>query len=128
MSNKIPRLPDAELEVMMIIWESESDVTSAYVMEKLTGKKSWTVTTVLNFLSRLIDRGFLSCKREGRINIYTPIIDEKTYIESESKSFLEKLHGNSIKNLVTSLLDSNSISTKDLQELKDFINDSTKED
>lgn len=92
-------------------------------MEKLDGVKSWTITTVLNFLSRLVDRGFLSCKREGRINIYTPTINEKDYLESESKSFFEKLHGNSLTSLMNSLLESKSISENDLQDLKKFIDE-----
>ncbi|HBV67513.1 MAG TPA: CopY family transcriptional regulator, partial [Clostridiales bacterium] len=53
--DKIKRLPESELDIMMIIWESNEDVTSAYVMEKLPEEKKWATTTVLNFLARLVD-------------------------------------------------------------------------
>lgn len=119
----IPRLPDAELEIMKIIWAGSGDATSAYIVEKLEGKKDWAVTTVLNFLARLADRGFLSVRRSGKTNVYTPIISEDDYLKSESRSFLERLHGNSLKNLVASLYDGKAISRNDLEELKRYIDD-----
>jgi len=119
----IPRLPDAELDIMKIIWTSDGETTSAYIMEKLEGKKDWAVTTVLNFLARLVDRGFLTSRRSGKTNIYTPVIGETEYLESESKSFLERLHGNSITSLVVSLYGGKAISNEDLEELRRYIDE-----
>ena len=117
----IPKLPDAELEIMKIIWQSGGETTSAYVAQMLEGKKDWAVTTILNFLARLVDRGFLTVRKSGKINIYTSIVDENAYLESESKSFLQRLHRNSVKNLVASLYNGDAISQSDLEELKRFI-------
>lgn len=117
----VPKLPDAELVIMQIIWEVNDDTTSAYICSKLEGKKDWAVTTVLNFLARLVDRGFLTVKRSGKTNIYSPIIKEDTYLENESKSFLKRLHGNSLKSFVTALYEGHAINQKDLNELKQFI-------
>ena len=119
----ISRLPDAELEIMKIIWRNNDETTSAQIVDALAGKKDWAVTTVLNFLSRLVDRGFISVRRKGKINIYTPVIDENAYLEVESKSFLKRLHGNSFKSLVASLYGGSEISQDDLAELKSFINE-----
>ena len=117
----IPRLPDSELEIMKIIWRYGGETTSAQIMESLEGKKDWAVATVLNFLARLVNRGFLTVRRSRKINIYTPIISEDVYLESESKSFLERLHGNSLKSFVASLYSGNVISESDLEELKSYI-------
>jgi len=119
----IQRLPDAELEIMKIVWLSNKAITSAQIMAALVGKKEWVLSTVLNFLSRLADRGFITIQRYGRANMYTPIISEERYLESESKSFLARLHGNSFKSLVAALYDGMAISDNDLRELKDFINE-----
>ena len=102
---RIKRLPDSELDIMMIIWESGTSVTSAYVMEKLPKERKWANTTVLNFLARLVDRGFLKIKKQGRINYYIPLIEESDYLQQESKTFLEKMHMGSLKSLVASLYD-----------------------
>lgn len=128
MSQSIKRLPDSELEIMMIIWEANQPVTSAYVSEKLKDKKKWKITSILTFLARLTEKGFIKSRRQGKINIYSAIIGEQEYLENESKSFLEKLYGNSLTTFVASLYRSNAINDEDLTELRQFINKSIKGD
>jgi len=115
------RLPDSELELMMIIWEAGQPVTSSYIMDKLYGRRSWAHTTVLNFLSRLVERGFLETSRQGRYNYYRPLVAERDYRQQESKSFLKKMHRSSVTNLVASLYDGDALSQEDLEELKRFL-------
>lgn len=125
MKRSFKRLPDSELEIMMVIWEAKGPVSSAYLMEKLAGEKAWAATTVLNFLARLVDRGFLQVAKQGRINQYMPLVGEKDYIESESRSFLERLHKSSLKSFVASLYDGKTISEKEAEDLKSYIDELT---
>lgn len=118
---ELQKLPEAELEIMLIIWEENRRVNSDCIMEKLKGVKKWKRSTLLNLLTRLCDRGYLECKKEGKINYYTALVAEKDYIESESKNFFTKLHKNSLKSLIASLYDSKSVSKEDLEELEEFI-------
>jgi predicted transcriptional regulator len=126
MSKIIKRLPDSELEIMMIIWEANEPITSAYASEKLKDKREWKITSVLTFLARLVEKGFVTSTRQGKVNIYSAVISEQEYLESESKSFLEKLYGNSLTTFVSSLYKSNRISDDDLAELQQFIDKATK--
>jgi len=122
----IKRLPDSELEIMMVIWEAGQQVSSTYIIEKLKGEKDWAHTTILNFLSRLVDRGFLETSKQGRFNYYNPLISEKDYLQKESKTFLEKMHKNSLKSLVAALYDGEAISKEDLEELSNFVDEVSK--
>ncbi|MCL2619971.1 MAG: BlaI/MecI/CopY family transcriptional regulator [Defluviitaleaceae bacterium] len=121
--NENLRLPDAELFIMKIIWRQEGGVTSAQIMEEIGDDRKWAVTTVLNFLSRLVDREFLSVLKNGKINVYTAIVDEDKYLARESQSFLKRLHGGSFTGLVASLYDGDAISDDDLAELRAFIDE-----
>lgn len=123
MKKQIKRLPDAELEVMLIVWNSETPVNSAYILERLQGKRKWGLPTLMTVLSRLTEKGFLVCEKQGWNNLYHAAIDEDLYKQSESSSILEKLYGNSFTNLVTSLYKGNSITKEDLVELRRFIDD-----
>lgn len=118
---EIQKLPEAELEIMLIIWEAQKSVNSEYIMEKLKGVKEWKRTTVLNLLTRLTGRGYLECTKEGKINFYRPLIAEKQYLDYESKSFFNRLHKSSLTSLIASLYDSKSVSKEDLEELEQFI-------
>ena len=91
----IKRLPDAELEVMQAVWALEPPVTAAAVQQRVS--HAWKATSVLTFLSRLCDKGFLQCSKEGRQNCYTPLITRQDYLQRESASFVRRLCGGSVK-------------------------------
>jgi BlaI family penicillinase repressor len=111
------RLSESELEIMLAIWRGNGPVNSTYVREAMS-EKGWAKTTVLNFLARLVDKGFLKCESQGKSNIYTPLVREEDYMKLKNKNFLKKFYDNSIKNMVVALYQDQIISDKDLEELK----------
>lgn len=117
------KISEAEQEVMMMIWNAEEDtpITSSYILEMSGEEKGWKKTSVLTFLSRLVDKGYLSCKKEGKTNFYTPLISYETFTKKESKNILKKLYHNSLKNFVTSLYDGDELTNEDVNELKEFL-------
>ena len=110
------RLPDAELEVMQALWRQEKyPVSSAALMEELAGRR-WQTATLLKLLSRLEER-----EKEGRNNLYTPLVRREDYLSAESRAFLQRLHGGSLPSLVAALMDSRAISRRDLEELEEIL-------
>lgn len=120
---KIKRLGDAELEIMLVIWEAQRAVSSSYVLSKLEGKRDWKLSTLMTVLSRLVDKGFLELHKEGRNNSYTPTITEEAYRRSESKDVLEKLFGNNIRAMVSSLIGGKAVSEEDIHSLRQYLDD-----
>ncbi|SMC37592.1 BlaI/MecI/CopY family transcriptional regulator [Papillibacter cinnamivorans] len=118
MDKEIRRLGDAELEIMQAIWAAGGPVNSAYIQGALKGRRDWALSTLLTALNRLRDKGFLSCGKQGWSNLYTPLIGEADYRQSEGRTLLEKLYGNSVTGLVASLVDGNSVGEEDLKELR----------
>lgn len=119
---EIIHLPNSELEIMMAIWEAGEPVTRTYIEEKLAEKK-WAPTTILKFLSRLTEKGFLHCDpaASGKKNLYTALVSEKDYLAFESGSVLGKFCGRSVKALVANLYENNTIDDSELDELQKFI-------
>ena len=118
---KVKKLPEAELEVMLTVCQLASPVTADAVMEKIS--RAWGKTTLLNLMTRLCQRGFLACRKEGRVNLYTPLVEREEYLRRESDSFLHKLHAGSLTGLVASLYDGKSITKEDLAELRRYIDE-----
>jgi len=119
--DEIKRLPDAELEIMLVVWKSEGQVSSSYILEQLKDKRDWALPTLMTVLSRLVDKGFLQCEKEGRSNRYSSVISEAEYKESEGRSTLVKLFENSIQNMVMSLYNGKAINKNDLAELREML-------
>lgn len=115
------RLPDAEFELMKIIWNSTPTVTTSQIIEKLGDGKDWKPQTVLTMLVRLIEKGFLKSERVGRERNYTPVISEQDYMQIETGEFMKRYYGNSVGSLVKTLYDGQDLSQEDLKELKDWL-------
>lgn len=128
MTDTINKLGEAELEIMQVIWDSETAVSSNYILKKLHGRRKWQLSTLMTSLSRLADKGFISCDRSTGGNLYSQVIPENEYKTGASKSFLEKLYNNSIQNMIASLYSSKAIKSSDVVELRDFLDKLEAED
>ena len=113
------RLPESELEIMMIIWEYNRPVNRMEIEERLN--KDIAAPTILSFLNRLEAKGFVSVEKIGKINWYTPLVKEEKYLQKESRNILQKMYQNSLKNFVAALYDGDGLTSQDIEDLKAFI-------
>lgn len=120
------RLPDSELEIMMIIWELDKPVTRAEIEEQLGRERKLSPTTILSFLSRLQEKHFLEVQKSGKNNVYIALIDKDSYMRKESKNILQRLYNNSAKNFLAALYDGDNLSAADLQELAEYLEEKRK--
>ncbi len=121
MANIRKKLGEAELEIMQVIWDSSSPVTSNYILSELQERRKWQLSTLMTSLSRLSGKGFVSCDRSTGRNLYTSVISENDYKIGASRNFLKQLYNNSIQNMIAALYDSKDIKASDVEELRDFL-------
>lgn len=67
------KLSESELSIMMKIWEENRPLYLDEIIELLQ-ECNWAESTVRNFLSRIIDKGYLKTEKDGRKNVYLPIV------------------------------------------------------
>lgn len=118
---KIKKLPESELEIMIALWQAQGAVPRNYFDKKLKDTKNWADSTILSLLARLQEKGFISCEKQGNRNLYRPLLSEEEYLAYENRNFLQKLHGNSIKNLVASMVESKDLTQSDLEDLEEYL-------
>ena len=128
MTNPKKKLSDGELEVMLAVWDAGGPVTASEILVGIRQKRSWALSTLMTVLARLVEKGYLSCDRTTRNNLYAPLVGEEAYKEAESRTFLIRMYGNSLPNLVSCLYKSGAISQKDLEELQEFLDQAQKEE
>ena len=116
-----PRLGDAELDIMLILWNGRRAMTAKEVQQGLIGKRDWALSSLMTALERLCAKGFAACDRTAGTNLYTPQVQEEAYRAGEGKTLLEKLYGNSVGSLVASLYAGRVIGEKELSELRRLI-------
>ena len=125
---KLKKLPESELEIMIALWEADGLVPRNYFDQKLKERKNWADSTILSLLGRLQEKGFLSCSKQGNRNLYEALVSQEEYLAYENRNFLQKLHGNSIRNLVASMVDSRDLTQSDLDDLRQYLNQMKREE
>ncbi len=127
MKKTFSRLPDSELDIMLVLWNYEPPMSRLEIERVVNQKKALASTTILTLLSRLEKKQFVSVRKEGKVNYYTPLISQEEYQQNESKNVLEKLYGNSLKKFVTSLYQGKKMNQEDIQELSEFLKEMEEE-
>lgn len=121
------RLPDSELELMMIIWDAGRPVARTEIEEELPLDRKLSATAILSFLSRLEEKGFVRVRKEGRSNVYEPLVQKEEYLRKESRSIWKRLYQNSVANFMAALGQGDDLTEQDLDELQEFLDRKRKE-
>ena len=91
------------------------------IEEKLPGERRLSATTILSFLSRLEEKGFVRVRKEGRNNVYESVVRKEDYLTQESRSIWKRLYQNSVGNFMTALGRGDDLTDQDLDELQEFL-------
>ena len=125
MEKEYKHLPEAEMDIMNFIWESEKAVSSVEIQEGLKNKHEWSLAVILNLLARLTERGFVTAEKQGKYKYYSPLVEQEDYLRQESKSIIDRIFGGSVSKLVSCLYDGKNLSDEDIKSLKAFIDERT---
>ncbi len=115
------RLPDSELEVMKALWASGPDTTRSQ-LEKALSPFGLASNTVNTYLTRLQEKGFVSVKRDGKLNRYTPLVSQEDYRAFDSQSILSKLYDGSPTKFVAALA-KGGMTKDDVAELRSLLDE-----
>lgn len=119
----LQQISESELVLMNIIWKNGGVALYSFIMEELEkDRNEWKKNTVLTLLSRLIDKKFLKTNKIGRRNEYAAMVTQQEYQTMQTHRFLDRIYGGDVKNLVSTLLQEDIISSGELKEIEDFWN------
>lgn len=115
------RLPDTEYDVMAAIWGGKIPVTTAYLMKKLGNARNWKAPTLISFLVRLEERGFIYSIKKGKERFYFPLAKKEIYIRAVTADFIRKYHEDSFINLLDTLFPEGISSEADVDALLSWL-------
>lgn len=109
------RLPQAEFEIMLIVWDAHGPVSSTYILEKFKEQRQWALPTLMTVLTRLVNKGFLECTKVGRNNRYDAVIDGEDYKKFYIDLVMDRVFKGSFEALTDALYENGSISKNDIK-------------
>lgn len=120
MSKKL--LTGLELQVMNQLWDREKAFVKAIVDEWPHEPKPAynTISTVVRILE---EKGFVSHEAFGRLHQYFPLVKREEYQKNLMKSVLQNVFSGNVTSMVSTLVDNEDISSKELDAIRKMIDE-----
>jgi BlaI family transcriptional regulator, penicillinase repressor len=115
------RISDAELDVMEVLWSVPDPLTATEVAEHIDDGRGWSLATVKTMLSRLLAKGAISYREEGRRYLYSPAIARNSYVGKESRRFVDQLFGGRVSPLVARLAEADALDDDDIAAIEKIL-------
>ena len=116
----LPHISEAEFEVMKIVWKS-APINTNEITERLLKTNSWSAKTIQTLIKRLVTKGALTYEKQGRVFVYTPLVEENEYISQQSNSFIKRFYDGDISAMLSAYLENNQLSETELNHLRSLL-------
>lgn len=121
----VSKISDSEWNIMKIIWDNPG-CTAMFIIEKLKDSSEWKPKTIKTLIRRLVDKEIVGYVQDGREYKYHSLVNESECKRKEGISFLDRVYGGSLKAMMLNFMESDDISTKDIEDLRKILNEKEK--
>src|SRR3954469_9821776 len=104
-----PPLSEAQIEIMNVVWE-RGEATVADVWKAVASRRKVSRNTVLTMLTRLEEKGWLSCDEEGHAFRYRATVPRDMTLGTMIERLVNSAFGGSAEGLVMALLHGRGVS------------------
>lgn len=113
-------LPGAELDVLSCLWK-HGELTAREVREKLAGSRPMTHSAVSTLLARLLEKGMVTRKKQGRSFGYRAVRKAQRAGRRVVSETLERVFGGNPAAVVSSLFETRPPTAEELDQLQNLV-------
>lgn len=124
MTKELPRISDAEWDVMQVAWR-RGDFTAQEMIDELS-HRDWSPRTVKTLLGRLLAKGALAHEPRGKAYVYRPAVAREDCVRQESESFLDRVFGGAAAPALAHFVKRGRLSKEDIAELRKILDEKAK--
>ena len=121
MKKELPRISDAEWDVMQVAWR-RGDFTAQEMIDELS-HRDWSPRTVKTLLARLLAKGALAHEPRGKAYVYRPAVKRDDCVRQESDSFLDRVFGGAAAPLLAHFVKRGRLSAEDIADLRKLLDE-----
>lgn len=114
-------LNPAEWELMEAIWQLGGSPSVREVLEYAYPNGEKAYTTVQTLMNILVKKEFLSVKKIGLVNFYTPLRTRREIVKNETRHLISRAFGGSVRAMANHLIDTQDLDLQELGELKKLL-------
>jgi BlaI family penicillinase repressor len=120
MSKPTVELTEAEWSVIKAVWDNEP-CTAPAIQEKLFPPMGWTYSTVRTLMDRMVAKGVLKARKQGKMTIYNSAVTRAQAQHGELFYALKHAFNGALTPMVQCLLENNELDSDELEELESLI-------
>ena len=120
MSKPTVELTEAEWSIIKAVWEHEP-CTAPAIQEKLHRATDWTYSTVRTLMDRMVVKGVLKARKDGKLTIYHSVVTRAQAQRGELFYALKHAINGALTPMVQCLLENNDLGSDELEKLESFI-------
>ncbi len=109
-------LSDGEWNIMNILWEA-APKTITQLTADLKENTGWSKHTIITMLGRMEGKGAVRYEEGRKAKQYYPAVERTDTVLGETESFLDKVYSGSLGLMVNTMVEKNSLSKEEIDEL-----------
>ncbi len=113
-------LSAAQEEIMNLIWD-HGELTALQVADLLKSSRSVSKTTVRTLMERMVQKGWLQHRQDGRTYVYRATRPRQKAIGAALLDVMERLCAGNPESLVSALLHEKKLSVSELDRISDLL-------
>ena len=113
--DRLKALSAAEEQVLLALWDCKPPASRRDIGERLA-EKGWNPATVLNFLYRLEEKGWVKSGKQGNHNIYADTVTQRAYGVWSMRQRLDTLFGGDLAAAVRALVSESGCGQSELEQ------------
>ncbi len=115
----LEELTNCEVLVMKVIWSSAEAMSIQEILRAANAAygKDWKVQTVSTFLGKMVKKGYLDMRRQGRTFFYYPLVTEKEYGRQEIKKCVKLWGGGKISGMLAAFAKEQGLTAEERREI-----------
>ncbi len=114
----IPKISEAEWEVMKVVWVEEPCSANDVISVLLRTDPAWHPKTIKTFLGRLVAKKVLDFRKEGRAYRYRSLVSQADCTTLASERFLKRVFDGAMRPMLAHFVENGRISAQEIRELK----------
>ena len=112
------KISEAESKVLEAFWRAAGPLSADDVVAAMDNDRDWSAGTIRTFLTRLVKKGALRFKAEGKRYLYTPAVTRQACVRSAGRSFLDRVFGGAAGPLIAHFVEEEKLSKDEIAELR----------
>lgn len=113
---QLPRISEAEWEVMAVLWK-RAPLTAAQVSGELSAR-SWKLNTVRTLLTRLEGKGAIRSEAGDAGKVFSPSVSREACVKNAGESFLDRVFDGAAGSLLLHFAENKRLSAREIAELE----------